>query len=426
MIEPRILSGGATVILEPVAGTRTISLGFWFPFGSRHESADERGFTHFIEHMLFKGSAKRGARDIALTVDRLGGYINAFTEREAVCVYCTLPDNCVETALDVLFEMLFFSSFPQAEFEKEKTVIINEILSAEDDPEDISYDKFLSLIWPNSSLSAKIAGEASEVEEIQRDALYRFYQERFRSDNLLICAAGSMDQDRLLAEIETQLVRVLHQDNASPFKLKIESPRYNKTLAQERSGTQQVQLFVGQPFILENSSRFFHAFSIFNCAFGESMSSRLFQRIREDRGYCYSIFSFFAFADDVGLWCVNGSTTGKLFPQLKSAVSDELELLLREGLSEEEVRDAQSHLKGSQLLASEDMEHRMKRLARQYRTNDRVLTVDEAIAELDSISTREINEMAWRSLTSGEFSVFAFGALKRDKTLVEVKGRGKK
>jgi predicted Zn-dependent peptidase len=374
--------------------------------------------------MLFKGTQARSASDIARTIDRLGGYLNAFTERESVCFYCTLPADCADTAIEVLCDMIFSSTIPQSEFEKEKTVIINEILSVEDDPEDISYDKFLQSIWPGSPLSGKIAGEANEVEAIRRDELDSFYRSRFRPENLLVCASGAIDEPRFL----DSLVRRLDAagKGAGPGRAAEEvMPLYRKSVAYERMSIQQVQLYVGQPFELKGDFRDFHAFSVFNCAFGESMSSRLFQNIRENLGYCYSIFSFFAFANDVGLWCVNGSTTGKLFFKLKSAVMDEIRSVITDGLSEMEVRNAVSHLKGSHILAAEDMEHRMKRLARQFYYNGKVLSLDEGLAQIASIDADAVNDIARNRFSLEGFSLFAYGALKPGRELRAIMKAGR-
>lgn len=413
MILPRRLQGGATAILEPIAGTRTVSIGFWFPFGSRHERAGERGYTHFIEHMLFKGTASRSAADIAREIDRLGGYLNAFTEREAVCFHCTLPGEYASTAIDVLTDMLFFSLFPEREFDKEKTVIMNEIMSAEDDPEDISYDNFLKAIWRDNALSLKIAGEAEQVSAILRDALVRFYEERFRLESLLVCVSGAFDPERMIDALEHRMNAVPERRRSSTddFLSGLCVPAYSKISGYERAGIQQVQLYCGHPISFSKTSRDYNAFTVFNCAFGESMSSRLFQNIREAKGYCYNIFSFFAFADDVGLWCVNGSTARDLFGDLRDAVIGEIRIAAERGMTDKEVMDAVSHLKGSHLIAAEDIEHRMKRLARQYYFNSEVLDMDEGIAELSRITAQDVNAIAQQRISAEDLSVYAYGAL---------------
>jgi predicted Zn-dependent peptidase len=419
LIEPRPLSGGATAILEPIAGTRTFSIGFWFPFGSRHESPKERGFTHFIEHMLFKGTARRSAADIARTVDRLGGYLNAFTERESVCFYCTLPGDCASTAIDVLIDMIFSSTIREGEFEKEKTVIVNEILSAEDDPEDISYDKYLQAIWPESTLSLKIAGEAKEVSDIDVDDLRRFYQERFSLGKLLVCASGAFEPENIMRLLEKGFSSILDsQGGGASARLPEQiAPRYQKISSYEKTDIKQVQLYCGHPFALKRSVKDYYAFTVFNCAFGESMSSRLFQNIREGKGYCYSIFSFFAFANDVGLWCVNGSTTQALFGDLRVAVLHEISEACSRGMTAGEVEDAVLHLRGSQVMAAEDIEHRMKRLARQHYFNGIMLDVDESLAELAKISLDDVNEIVQDRIHVAELSLYAYGALKPSRGL---------
>jgi predicted Zn-dependent peptidase len=423
LIEPRPLLGGATAILEPIAGTRTLSIGFWFDFGSRHELPEERGYTHFIEHMLFKGTKRRDAAQIARTVDRLGGYLNAFTERESVCFFCTLPGDCASTAIDVLIDMIFSSTMPLGEFAKEKTVIVNEILSSEDDPDDISYDKFLKAIWPDNALSHKIAGEAAEVLAIDREKLFSFYRESFSLDRLLVCVSGAFEPEPLLESLKRGLESVpeaMRRKDRPPL-VKLESPRYRQLSGYEKADIKQVQLYCGHPFALKGTVKDYYAFTVFNCAFGESMSSRLFQNIREAKGYCYSIFSFFAFANDIGLWCVNGSTTKALFADFRKSVIDEINDACRQGLTGSEAADAILHLRGSQVVAAEDIEHRMKRIARQYYYNAVVLDVDESLEEMGKITLDDVNEIAQDRIRVDQLSLYAYGAVKTGRSVSGMK-----
>lgn len=414
MIETRILCGGSTALIENVPGTRTLSIGFWFPFGSRHEGSGRRGYTHFIEHMLFKGTSRRSASDIAREIDRLGGYLNAFTEREAVCFYCTLPASSMETAVDILVDMVFSSTFPEGEFLKERHVILNEILSAQDDPEDISFDEYLEAIWPGSDMSAKIAGEAHEVKAIELEGLRSYYSRNFVPANLLVCAAGALDSnglvDALNRSIENASETFRHGPADEKALLKGDAPFYNRIREYRRAPMQQVQLYAGLPFRPESTVEEYSLLSVFNCAFGESMSSRLFQNIREALGYCYSVYSFFSLASDIGLWTINGSSSERHFKPFLEAVMEEVRKAETSGLNATEVADAVLHLEGAVIMASEDMEHRMKRLARQKFHNGIVLEIEESLRILKGSTVDEVNAQGRKLLDVRGMSVFAYGS----------------
>ena len=181
MIEPIALPGGALLLEEADREARSFALGFWFPLGSRHEALPERGFVHFVEHMVFKGSSRRSAQDFAREVDRVGGYLNAFTDRDTLCFYCIVPAPHWRLAADILVDLVFNAVFPDEEFERERTVIVSEILAAQDDPEEASHDAFVERIWPGNPLSRKIAGEVEDAEAATRDSLNAFYRRMPRS-----------------------------------------------------------------------------------------------------------------------------------------------------------------------------------------------------------------------------------------------------
>ncbi|HET7838493.1 MAG TPA: pitrilysin family protein, partial [Rectinemataceae bacterium] len=195
------LPRGAALAAEAAREARSFAVGFWFPLGSRHEAAHERGFVHFVEHMAFKGTARRSAVALSREIDRVGGYLNAFTDRDSICLHCLVPASSWRLALDVLSDMAFSSLFAEEDFARERDVIVSEILSARDDPEECSHEELLARIWPGDPLSRKIAGEPEDIERATRGALYEFYRSSLVPGSLLVTAAGPVEPDELAEEL---------------------------------------------------------------------------------------------------------------------------------------------------------------------------------------------------------------------------------
>lgn len=406
MIHRAALRSGASVLSERVPGAGAVSIGFWFPRGSRHEGEGTRGYSHFVEHMLFKGTPARGAREIAREIDRVGGYINAFTEREHTCVHCVLPLESFRIALDVLCDMVFASSFPETEFEKERSVIINEILSSQDDPEEMANETFLAGIWPDQDLSRPIAGEVDDARSATRDGLYAFYRERYVPGALLVTVAGDLDPEMVASMLDD---RLSPGPAAPPASVPLVPPVFSPGSRYVATRMQQVQLYFGTQVDGPFTGKDYYALSVLDCAFGESMSSRLFQKLREGMGYCYTVHSYAGFGTDFALWCVYASTTSGQARSLVDALSDEFSALAEGGITEVEIEEAKSHLAGSLAVASSDMEHRMKRLARQHYFDGVVRGIDESIASIRSIGPAEVAEAAGRICRPAGMALFGYG-----------------
>jgi len=411
VIKPVQLAGGSILLTETIPSSGTVSVGFWFPLGSRFEKKEERGFTHFVEHMVFKGTYTRSAQDIAREIDRLGGYLNAFTERDTTCFFCTLPAIHIETALDVLCDMIFSSKFDEIEFERERTVIASEILSARDDPEDLSNDEFLKAIWPRSNMARKIAGEVEEVIGIQRNALYEYYKKEFTQDRLIISVAGNIVEEKTLSLLEDKIA-FYTKDGIHHTELKVrtdKTPEFKIITKERRARSSQVQLYVGTGIKSPFNSRDYHALSLINCAFGESMSSRLFQELREKKGLCYTVYSWVALAKDTGLFTIYGQMAEEQLKDYFISLEYEIKKLFSFGFSNTEIEEAKTHLDGVSIVASEDVESRMRRLAREYLFNSCVTTLSESRNELLSITMAEVDSMLARIKEEKAFSVFLFG-----------------
>ena len=410
MIEPIALPGGAFLHMERVEGARSFSLGFWFPVGSRHEAPHERGFVHFIEHLFFKGTATRNALEIARAIDRVGGYLNAFTERDSICVHCSLPARHWRLAVELLADLCFRSSFPPEEVEREREVIISEILASFDDPEELSHDLLLARIWPNDPLSRPIAGSEEDVRSARREALLEFRDRMLVPGRLLVTAAGPLDGAELAAELGSVLPDGAPGDGLSPMHST--EPVFSPVVDHVPARLSQSYLLVAIPLHPPFAPEDFYIMSALNGAFGESMSSRLFQQLREREGLCYSVGSGFSMDRSEGLWLAQASSSPEAFPALLGSMLREIEALSGpRPLSDEELAESISRLEGSYDLALEDTEFRMKRLARQAMQAGEVLDVEETRARILAVDAGAVAAMTGRVFGRAEPAVFAYGSI---------------
>ena len=409
MILTERLANGALLLLEPVDRTDTLCIGFWFLHGSRDEGPRERGFSHFLEHMLFKGTARRSALAIAQEIDRVGGIINAFTEKETTCVYAIIPREHLRLAFDVLTDMTVGSLLDETELEKEKEVIVNEIRSVDDSPEEKGHDRYLTEMCGDHPLALKITGEEEEVRGVVREDLQRFYRERFVPSNTIIAVAGNfpLDEVRDLAQSLYTAATPGGRRSAQPPRT---APPWKKKVAVVPDRFNQVQIYAGTCYPLDHEVDHYYASLVFSTAFGESMSSRLFQKLREEQALCYTVYSFRSFFSDTGMWTIYANATPTLARKFLGALDRELARLLKEPLSDAEIDDAQSHLVGSMILSREDMETRMKRMVRQHMMMDHILEFDESVAALRKVNAEAVERYARQCLRKAAFSLLAYGS----------------
>ena len=406
MIEQGTLANGVTLLCEPVDTTETCAIGFWFPNGSRDERRRERGYSHFLEHMLFKGTECRSALEIAVQIDRVGGNINAFTDRETTCYYCTLPAAHAGLALEILCDMVSSATLTEADIEKEKVVVRNEIRAADDSPEEQSYQLFLEGMWGSHPLAAKVAGAEEDVARIDRDRLASFYRRRYHPGNLMVTASGDIDFD-VMARTVSERLAARGRPAAGGRR---EPPAQQRAQNYADSHFQQAQIYAGTTLPPAAEPAAYYALLVLSTAFGESMSSRLFQRIREDEGLCYSVETFRSHYSDVWKWGIYANAIPELTARLLSALNLELHRLAEQPPSSQEVHDAISHLTGSMVFAREDMETRMKRIAGQYQLFGSVMELDQAAKLLQSITTNDVAAVTARLLQPGRFNLLVYGA----------------
>ena len=406
MIQTTELPCGPLVILEPVKHTEAVSIGFWQDQGSRDESEAQAGFSHFLEHMVFKGTERRSAYQIAQAIDRVGGYLNAFTEKEVTCFYCTLPGDSAAQAIDVLSDMMSGAVLDPQEIEKEKSVVVNEIKAIEDNPEEKAQQLYLERLWGGHSLSRQITGLQHQVESIRREELAEFYRTRFSPCRLVITASGKLEPQRILDHLSRSLPQKGHYVRNGERR----PPQPARLWQGLPDKFEQVQLLTGISSSASKQLEDYYRELVFNTLFGESMSSRLFQRLREDLGLCYSVYSFRSYFTDVALWTIYANTVPQTLPGLVRALEKEIGRLRAEPPTEGEIQDAQDQLRGNMVLSKEDMENRMKRLFRQHHLTGTTLEYEESLRLVSEVSREDLAHLIESRIRPEEFSLLAYGS----------------
>ena len=404
------LPGGAALAAETAEGVRSFAAGFWFPIGSRHEAPQERGFVHFVEHMAFKGTSRRSAADISREIDRVGGYLNAFTDRDSICVHCQVPAARWRLALDILADMAFNSVFRPEDFEREREVIISEILSARDDPEERSNDEFLRSIWPSDPLSRKIAGEPEDIRRVKCEDLRAFYTAELSPRNLLVTASGPVPS----ADVAQELARLFSSVQAQVAMRRPEStPVFAPSRGYAHADMEQVHFYEAAQLDPPFRETDYYALAAFNSALGEASSSRLFLALREEKGLCYSVFSAFAMSRTECLWMASANVSEAQLSALSAEMDRQLDDAAENGIGEGESADAVSRLTGSFDLALDDTDFRMRRIARQVLFSGEAQDVDEARESMARLGPGELNAVCARLLKGRLRARFAYGGLSK-------------
>lgn len=401
------LSNGITVITERMDFVRSVSAGFWVTAGSRHEPSRQNGISHFVEHMLFKGTETRSAEDLARQMDALGGYTDAYTSREVVCYSFKVLDENLAQAMEIQADLILHPRFDPEDIEKEKGVVLEELKMGADSPETFLSDIFVRHFWKRHPLGQPIIGTKKTILSFTRDALRRFHQDYYRPENLTITAAGRLEHDRFVELAEHHLGQ-LRPGGVRP-RAKAPVPAAPVLLRKRRS-LQQVHLCLGAPSVAAADPRFYAAF-LLNSILGGGMSSRLFQNIRERQGLAYSIFSDIQVYQDAGMISVCAGTSADSARRLLQAVMAEIRRLRQEPPPAEELAHAKQTARSGMLLALETTSSRMTNLARQWFTLRRFLALDEVAALLDGVTAEEIHEEARRSFETGRIGLAVLGRI---------------
>lgn len=390
MYQKTVLDNGLTVATERIPEFRSCSLGLWVGAGSRFETEDQAGLSHFLEHMLFKGTRKRSYYDIAVTMDGVGAQLNAFTEREHTCYYARVMDRHLPLALEVLSDMYLNSKLDEQDIEVEKGVILEEIKMYEDTPDDQIFDIFTRELYSGHPLGRPVIGNAKVVASFKRGSFQKYMEARYRPSNLLVAAAGQVDHAEFVEQVREHLCAGMPA--AEPLRQALAEPRASATRAIYNKDCEQAYICYGCSGLSHKDERRY-GLLLLDSVLGGSMSSRLFQEIREKQGLVYTVSTFQNSYFDCGLFGVYAGTSAERVEQVLELTRNILESVRREGLQPEELERGREHLKGSLALGMESTSNRMMRLARTELYHGRFIPLAEVIDKIDAVTMDDIREL---------------------------------
>jgi len=380
------LPNGLRIVTEKIESVKSISVGIWVKTGSRNETHKQAGVTHFLEHMLFKGTKKRTAYDIALSMESVGGYLNAFTSSEYTCYFARCVNTQIEKAIDVLSDMVLNPSFPEEEVEKEKKVVIEEMKMYRDSPDDYLFEEYNTRMFKGHELGRPVLGLEETVSSFTRDDLYQYMEERYRAGNLLISVAGNVEHEEVV-ELVSEYFGSLPASNV----VNVDQPlnEFDTSKLQLTKPIEQTHYILGRRGLkFDHEDKYLLLLA--NTVLGGGMSSRLHQNVREKYGYCYSIQTFNQSYTDSGMWGVYVGTDKDYVDHVHELVVAELNTISEELVPEKELVEAKSQLKGKLLLSQENTSNRMMRLAKSELYFDRFVTLDELVENIDTVTSAQI------------------------------------
>ena len=386
---------------------RSVSLGIWIGTGSRREEPQENGISHFIEHMVFKGTKNRSAEDIARSVDSIGGGLDAFTAKEMVSYNTKVLDEHLPLAFDVLADLVLNPLFREEDIEKEKGVILEELKMEVDNPEYLLHEIFSSNFWKDHPLGKPILGTKDTVKAFHRDMLHQYYRRIYSPSNILITAAGNLEHKRL-TELAGERFDLLKM-NGSLSADRVPVP-HARLVFRNKASLEQMHLYMGVPsYPLSHESRF--ACYVLNTVLGGGMSSRLFQNIRERQGLAYAVYSELSMYSDTGCLAIYAGTSVEAGRKVVDSIIKEFRVLKEERVPDEEMRRAKDHLKGSFMLGLESTSSRMVNLARQEMYFKRFFTLDEMLDSIEAVTTDEVQRIAQEFLNPKNITLAMLGNL---------------
>jgi predicted Zn-dependent peptidase len=389
-IRREVLPNGLTLITEEMEHIRSASIGIWIKTGSRDEDLQWNGISHFIEHMVFKGTKHRTAEDIARQVDSIGGNMDAFTAKECICFNMKVLDEHLPIAMDVLSDLVLNPVFDIQDIGRERGVILEEIKMDEDNPDYLVHEIFTQNFWKDHPLGKPILGTKDTVKKFERDPVLDFYQQRFAPGNVIICAAGHLKHEQFVDLVNK------HFQHMKPVKNGFHGPKPKivpRIIMRNKKALEQVQICIGVPsHPIAHEDR--HASYILNTLLGGGMSSRLFQNIRERQGLAYAIYSDLSPYRDTGCLSVYAGTSRESARKVVQSVVSEFRKLKAEPVPEEELRRSKDQLKGSLMLSLESSTARMSNLARQEMYFDKFFGLDELIERIEKVTVEELTVLA--------------------------------
>ncbi len=404
------LSNGIRIISEKMPNVRSVTLGFWVGVGSRDEPEDLSGISHFIEHLLFKGTKFNSARQIAEAFDSMGGELNAFSAKEYTCFYAKVLDTDLDKSIELMTDMIFNSKFDPQDMDAERRVILEEISLHEDSPDDIIHDLFASTLWESHPLGQSVLGRLKVINTLSRDELVSFFRENYHPGNIVVSAAGNLDHEHLEALVEKFTNRQCARGGSSRRHL---VPEVKPRLKVFNRPTEQAHIVIGTTGLPRNHPDRF-ALAVLDNLLGGGMSSRLFQKIREEKALAYSVFSYHSMFSETGLIAIYAGTSRENAQLVMDLIWEEINNLVENGVKDEELERAKGHIKGNLVLSLEDSSGRMTRLGKSELCQGETLTLDELIERVEAVDREKIEELSRHLLGYGKFVATVLGPFEKD------------
>lgn len=398
MLTKHTCKNGVRVVLEHIPTVRSVAIGIWIGTGSRNENSENNGVSHFLEHMFFKGTKTRTAREIAESFDAIGGQVNAFTSKEYTCYYAKVLDEHGSYALDVLSDMFFHSIFDEEELKKEKKVVYEEIKMYEDAPDDIVHDVLARASYGDHPLGYPILGTEETLSKFNRDTLTQYMNETYTPDNVVISIAGNI-HDNFIEEVE----KLFGSYETGHSKREYIKPDFFNTHLTKKKSTEQAHLCIGYNG-LPVGDKDIYSLIVLNNVLGGSMSSRLFQDVREEKGLAYSIYSYHSSFKDNGMLTIYGGTGSNQLDELFDTIQKTLDHFKDKGITEKELKNSKEQIKGSLMLGLESTNSRMSRNGKNELLLGKHRSLDEILENINEISEESVNNLATRLFTD-DFSV---------------------
>ncbi|MFC4023103.1 M16 family metallopeptidase [Oceanobacillus longus] len=387
MIDKHISKNGLRIVLEKIPAVRSVTIGIWVLTGSRNETIENNGISHFLEHMFFKGTKTRSAQDIAEAFDSIGGQINAFTSKEYTCYYAKVLDTHKDYALEILADMFFNSTFDEEEMEREKKVVYEEIKMYDDTPDDIVHDLLAKASYGDHPLGYPILGTEKQLKTFDPNLLRKYVEQRYTPDNVVVSIAGNVE-DSFIHTVESYFGNYEYPKDTNV----ILKPSFLADSIERNKDTEQAHLCLGFEGLPQGEDNIY-SLVIMNNVLGGSMSSRLFQDIREKQGLAYSVFSYHSTFLDNGLLTIYAGTGKDQLSLLRDTIKKTVDIMIKDGLSDKELRNSKEQLKGSLMLSLESTNSRMSRNGRNELLLQRHRTLDEMIREIDAVSHDSVEQV---------------------------------
>jgi predicted Zn-dependent peptidase len=405
MIQKTRLENGLRIVTERMPHVRSASVGVWVETGSRHEPAELNGISHFVEHAIFKGTSRRTAREIAVESDRQGGNLNASTSQESTCLYTRVLDEQLPHAVDLISDMLSDAAFAPGEIERERSVILEEIKMVEDTPDELLQDVFAEHFWPDQPFGRPISGTAATVARMTRDELVGFYRDRYRPEEMIFTAAGNVDHAEVVRLVDAGLGRLVA---SGPRVAEAPPHAVPAIVVHQKGGLEQAHLMIGSPCPAAPSPDRYAA-NLMTAILGDGMSSRLFQRIREDRGLVYGIYSSIEAFQDTGVHTIAAGASPEHVPEVIELIVKELAELKAHGPTDDELRCAKEQYKVATVLSLESSFNRMSRLARHETCFGRQIPLDEVLERIEAITRDDIVRIAHEICQGDRLAIAVLG-----------------